>query len=84
MTPDEELTILRADWAALVAQVTGGESRRAAEDDIARKLAAFPDLLEALRALTDAVERFTNASPDDWPELVAARAAIAKATGEQP
>ena len=23
MTPDEELTILRADWAALVAQVTG-------------------------------------------------------------
>jgi hypothetical protein len=25
MTPDEELKILRADWAALVAQVTGGE-----------------------------------------------------------
>jgi hypothetical protein len=25
MTPDEELKLLRADWAALVAQVTGGE-----------------------------------------------------------
>ena len=25
MTPDEELKILRADWAALVAQVSGGE-----------------------------------------------------------
>jgi hypothetical protein len=31
MTPDEELKILRADWAALVAQVTGAESRRAGD-----------------------------------------------------
>jgi hypothetical protein len=31
MTPDEELQILRADWVALVAQVTGGESRRAGD-----------------------------------------------------
>jgi len=31
VTPDEELKILRADWAALVAQVTGAESRRAGD-----------------------------------------------------
>lgn len=41
--------------------------------------AAAPALLAALEGLADAVERFTNATPDDWPELAAARAAIFKA-----
>ncbi len=43
----------------------------------AKLIAAAPDLLTALQALTDAVERYTNATPEDWPELAAARAALA-------
>lgn len=46
-------------------------------------IAAAPDLMAALQDLADAVERFT-ASPQDWPELAAARAAIIKAMGGQP
>ena len=47
-------------------------------------MASAPALLEALQGLADAVERFTNATPQDWPELTAARAAIANAMGGQP
>lgn len=49
----------------------------------ARLIAAAPAMLAALQDLADAVERFT-ASPQDWPELAAARAAIIKAMGGQP
>lgn len=48
----------------------------------ARLIAAAPDLLTTLQALADAVERYTNATPEDWPELAAARAAIETATGK--
>ena len=40
--------------------------------------AAAPALLAALQGLADAVERFTN-TPEDWPELAAARAALSQA-----
>ena len=53
-------------------------ARKAAEDDVARKLAAFPALVATLRALTDAVEQFTNVVADDWPEIATARALLAK------
>lgn len=41
--------------------------------------AAAPAMLAALQGLVDAVERFTNATTEDWPELAAARAAISQA-----
>ena len=47
-------------------------------------MASAPALLAALQGLADAVERFTNATPQDWPELAAASAAIANAKGGQP
>ncbi len=40
--------------------------------------ATSQDLLDALRALTYAVERFTNAQVEDWPEIATARAVIAR------
>lgn len=40
---------------------------------------AAPELLAALRGLTYAVARFTNADAQDWPEIQAARAALIKA-----
>lgn len=49
-------------------------------DQDAALVRAAPDLLAALQALDNAVRQFTNADESDWPELVAARAAIAKAT----
>lgn len=35
------------------------------------------DLVAALQALVNAVETYTNATPEDWPELAAAHAALA-------
>ena len=59
-------------------------ARKAAEADIARKLAAFPALVATLRALTDAVEQFTNLVADDWPEIATARALLAKLNEGKP
>jgi hypothetical protein len=42
------------------------------------------DLLEALKTLTNMAESFPNELHKDHPDVVAARAAIAKATGEKP
>lgn len=50
-----------------------------ASPDAAALLAAAPAMLAALQGLADAVERFTNATTEDWPELAAARAAISQA-----
>ena len=47
----------------------------------ANLLAAAPDLLEALQAMVDLVKLMC---PFDGPQQRRARAAIAKATGEQP
>ena len=47
----------------------------------AQLIAAAPELLAALQALGDAVQKFTNATPADWSELAQANAAIAQATG---
>ena len=52
----------------------------------ARLIAAAPDLLEALQAMVEIAELtvgWTPAPPDADGPLVQARAAIAKATGEQ-
>lgn len=64
--------------AASLRQEQEQAEREAAEADIARKLAAFPTLVATLRALTDAVEQFTNVVADDWPEIATARALLAK------
>ena len=40
-------------------------------------MADIEKLASALRALVIAVEAYTNATPDDWPELAAAQAALA-------
>jgi beta-phosphoglucomutase-like phosphatase (HAD superfamily) len=42
------------------------------------------DLLEALKTLTNMAELFPDELHKDHPDVVAARAAIAKATGEKP
>ena len=47
----------------------------------ARLIAAAPDLLEALKDMTDLVQLMC---PFDGPQQRKARAAIARATGEQP
>lgn len=49
-----------------------------ASPDDAALMASAPALLAALQGLADAVERFTN-TPEDWPELAAARAALSQA-----
>ena len=46
--------------------------------------AAAPDLLEALETLSKMAEAFPSELHEKHPDVVAARAAIAKATGEQP
>lgn len=50
-----------------------------ASPEDAALMASAPALLAALRGLAEAVEQFTNATPKDWPELFAARAAISQA-----
>jgi len=38
--------------------------------------------LEALIALVNAVEQFTNATPQDWPELAQAKQIIAEQSNQ--
>lgn len=63
--------------------VSGHGFHVAALDEVspedAQLMASAPALLAALRGLAGAVEQFTNATPGDWPELAAARAAIFQA-----
>lgn len=75
------------DWPQIVAtdaretivcNITGASSNEQATAD-ARLIAAAPDLLEALRAMHDAVAMIVG---NDSPVLQSAQAAIAKATGE--
>jgi hypothetical protein len=49
-------------------------------DANARLIAAAPELLGALRELTNAVEQYAP-NPGNWPELARALAVIAKAEG---
>ena len=82
MTPDEELTILRADWAALVAQVTGAESRRAG--DLRRGETFTNSGGEVMRQALGALELALDMSYSELcserisAAIVALRAALAK------
>ena len=74
-----ERPALVMDSHAIVAEVyttTGRENQQ----QTAALFAAAPDLLKALQSLADAVKKYT-ATPEDWPELADARAAIAQAKG---
>lgn len=54
----------------------------------ARLIAAAPDLLSALERVVGTVEHMYHTNPDPdgslWADVIACRAAIAKATGSQP
>jgi hypothetical protein len=72
----------RPDW---IAPFPGREHHAAWCADVThpdmRLMAAAPDLLEALQAMVDLVELMC---PFDGPQQRRARAAIARATGDQP
>ena len=78
MTPDEELQLLRADWAALVAQVSGGEGANLRRDEkhpnSSREL--LQQALEALMAGPDVDPIFAGETEE------ALRAALAAPQGE--
>jgi len=68
------------DWVARSLHVT-----REQRDANARLVSAAPDLLGALIAITDQLERVGDTRPHKDGEFIEqARAAIAKALGEQP
>lgn len=56
-------------------------TRRRQAYDCARLISAAPDLLVALEALVDRISAFNEQTACN-PEMTAARAAIARATGE--
>lgn len=62
----------------------GFDLARCVTADDAALIAAAPDLVATLRALTDAVEQFTNLVADDWPEIATARALLAKLNEGKP
>lgn len=79
--------IQKADDAYCIASVgnlvimpTAGKVKHDNSETDARLIAASPDLLEALERLLEVVEQHDTPLSD--PERIAARAAIAKATGQ--
>lgn len=73
MTPDEELKLLRADWAALVAQVTGPTA-----GEIERLRAERDAMAALLRRLNDAVEALDGTSVENESIVDDYRALLAK------
>ncbi len=62
------------------------ESAERRQYDLARVMAAAPELLEALQRVIGTVEHVYHTSPDPdgslWDDVKTCRAAIAKATGQ--
>ena len=77
----KHITINRIPVPLVIAMSDAHEAAVRREERIAHS-ALY--LLDALQQLNAAVLMFTDAAKnlDDWPEVTAARAAIAKATGE--
>lgn len=76
----------RGLMVAMLAHSINHEAQRETALANARLIAAAPELLKALQALVDAYEKdAAEAFHQPWlkPVAIAARAAIAKATGEQ-
>ena len=69
------------EWHPLIAS-TDDDERLIDWQANARLIAAAPDLLEALQTLVQMSEAFANELHEGHPDVVAARAAIAKATQE--
>ena len=69
------------DWACSVAVATNiGSLRKAEMNANARLIAAAPEMFEALRTIVEYGPQ--SGMKADAPMLIAARAAIAKATGQ--
>ena len=84
----DEISVRDADGGriAILANLKGRLGMKGRRDTSeveanARLIAAAPDLLEALKEMVNLVELMC---PFDGPQQRKARAAIAKATGEQP
>jgi len=75
----EKIIYDASGWAVANATVYHGENDAKAN---ARLIAAAPDLLEALKTLQSMASTFPNELHKDHPDVVAARAAIARATGD--
>jgi len=81
---DRRMSIVRLDDGELIADldiIVNGQ-----EDANARLIVASPELLDALRAITAGYAALAGAfrNPEEEEEVIAARAAIAEATGAEP
>jgi len=81
---DDENAVV-SDLSANIASGIGDhtESRTSGnEEDNANLIAASPDMAEALQRLLDSYIAVTDGDPDIDPDVIRARAALAKARGE--
>ena len=86
MTPDEELKILKADWAALVAQVSGGEGANLRRDETHPNSGGIAMSKEIMQQALDALVLARDMSYGEFCNISAAidalRAALAAPQGE--
>ena len=86
MTPDEELKILKADWAALVAQVSGGEGANLRRDETHPNSGGIAMSKEIMQQALDALVLARDMSYGEFCNISAVidalRAALAAPQGE--